>query len=80
VQTERESSVVSRSRDGEQDRTANRYRTKSVNVNSKQPPNQKKANHCHQNMADPLARCLRIAKVKHAAIVASSVEKRDTAI
>ena len=52
MQTERESSVVSRSRDGEQDRTANRYRTKSVNVNSKQPPNQKKANHCHQNMLE----------------------------
>jgi hypothetical protein len=51
-----------------------------VNVNSKHPPNQKKTNHCYQDVADPLARRLRIAKIKHAAIVASGVEQRDSAI
>jgi hypothetical protein len=60
------------------DRTT--YRTKSVNIHSKHPPNQKKADKCHQNVAGPLAWRLRIAKVKHAAIVASSVAKEDTAI
>jgi hypothetical protein len=44
--------------------------TQSVNVHSKHPPDQKETDDCDQNMAGPLARRLRIAKVKHAAIVA----------
>jgi hypothetical protein len=48
--------------------------TELVDIDSKHPPNQKKTNDCDQNMTDPLARRLGIAKIKHAAIVASSVE------
>ena len=59
------------------DRTT--YRTKSVNINTKHPPNQKKTNQCHHNVAGPLAWRLRIAKVKHAAIVASRVGEKDAA-
>jgi len=45
-----------------------------MNIDSEHPPNQKKTNHRDQNVAYPLARCLRIAKIKHAAIVAFSVQ------
>jgi hypothetical protein len=74
----RESAKSITQRTGGCDRTT--YRTKSVNIDSKHPPNQKKANECYQNVADPLAWRLRIAKVKHAAIVASRVGEKDAAI
>jgi hypothetical protein len=51
----------------------------SEHIKPEHPPNQKQADDCHDNMADPLTRRLGISEVEHVAMVASR-QKAEPAI